>query len=472
VLQRFLPKNKSGGEKLMKKNKNVLAVFSILFLLTIMPFLVTKAAAATYEPLRTPVVGDNEVNGLGEIFAQFTGGRLQKNDTVIFRLPEGFIWTTADIGSDKAAAAASHQTTEQWNATTFEDSYARYGTSNYILVPRTYAGNENGLYKESVPVLRLTRLNDREVMMKIVDDPVPFQDCYFYIYVERVFVASGYSGNVSLQIDASPGSGLAGENNVYNSIECQDTPEIYTGVPGQKIGPIVITEAAAGRIGSGQSLKLRLPEGAGWLKLAEDSDNNLEISGSVSTADDGRTAEFKFTGKSKSAASLTLTDMEVAVKPGTTGNLQITVSGTAGLAGELSAAKISPPAAVFTVGQTGFELNGDKKTMDVAPYIEDDRLYLPVRYFAQAAGISENNIIWSQSEQSIEIKKSGSVVKLKIGDELMYVDNTPTLMDAAPEIIAPGRTMLPLSWVAKALGFEVYWEPGAQQAYILSLNKN
>ncbi len=451
----------------MKKNKNVLAVFSILFLLTLMPFWVTKAAAATYEPLRTPVVGDNEVNELGEIFAQFTGGMLQKNDTVIFSLPEGFIWTTAALRSDKAAAAASHQTTDHWNTTAFEDNYARYGTSNYILVPRTYAGNENGLYKDSVPVLSLTRLNDREVLMRIVGDPVPFQNCYFYIYVERVFVPSGYNGNVSLQINAPTGSGLAGENNIYNTIECRDTPEIYAGVPGQKIGSIVITEAAAGRIGNGQTLKLRLPEGAKWLKLGEDSDNNLEISGSVYSSDDGRTAEFKFTGKSKVAASLTLNDLEVAVKPGTTGELQIKASGTAGLAGELTAAKIIPPVAVFTVGQTEFWLDGAKKTMDVAPYIKDDRLYLPLRYFAQIAGVSENNIIWSPGDQSVEIREDGRVVKLKIGEKLMYVDNSPTLMDVAPEIVAPGRTMLPLSWTAKALGFEVYWEPGDQQAYVL-----
>jgi hypothetical protein len=105
--------------------------------------------------------------------------------------------------------------------------------------------------------------------------------------------------------------------------------------------------------------------------------------------------------------------------------------------------------------------------MDVAPYIKDERVYLPVRYFAQAAGVSEDNIIWSLADRSVEIRKDGRVVKLQIGGRLMYVDNVPVQMDAAPEIIAPGRTMLPLRWAAEALGREVYWDDAARVVKVL-----
>lgn len=454
----------------MKKNKNILVIFSCLLLLTAMLFLVAQASAATYEPLRIPNARDNEVNEMGVVFARFTGGELQKNDTVIFSLPAGFIWTTAALRADKSAASASFQTTAQWNTAAFEADYARYGTSNYFLVPSQYSGNPNGLFKGAVPALQLTRLSDNEVMLTIIDDPAPLQDCCFYIYAERVFVENGYSGNISLQVDASPGSGFGGQTSAGSTVECKPVPNVYAGIPGQKIGPIVITEAAAGRIGNGQSLTLRLPEGARWVKLAEDSANNLKINISESPLDNGRTAEFRFTGNSSTAAVLTLADMEVALEPGKRGNLIVKVSGTAGLSGELTAAKIILPVAVFTVGETKFDINGAENTMDVAPYVKDDRVYLPVRYFARATGITESDIIWSQGDQSIEIRKGGRVVKLKIGSNVMYVDNTPTLMDVAPEIVAPGRTMLPLSWVAQALGFDVYWDSGAHKAYISSLN--
>lgn len=454
------------------KYKIVLSVIFVFFLIfASIPFKVTQAEAiGVYESLTVPDVRSNEVNELGIIVARFIGGGLEKNDFAIFRLPAGFIWTTADLGSDETAASAACQTTDQWNTTAFTDDYTRYGTSNYVLVPKKYSGNDNGLFKEATPVLHFTRLNDREIAIRIIDDPTPFQDCYFYLYANRVFIADDYSGDVSLSIDAMPGSVFSSQESTISTVKCTSVPTIYAGIPGQKIGPIVITEVAAGRIGNGHSLTLRLPDGARWIKLAEDSDNNLKIRINGSPYDQGRMAEFKFTGNSDTAAVLTLKDMEVALKPGKRGDLIIDVGGTADLAGKLTVAKIIPPVAVFTVGETRFEINGAENTMDVAPYIKDDRVYLPLRYLAQAAGITESNIIWNQDQQGIEIKKEERAIKLKIGSNIMYINNAPTLMDVAPEIAAPGRTMLPISWVAQALGFEVYWDSGTQKAYFYNGN--
>lgn len=449
----------------MKKNKIVTAVFSFLLLLAVMPL---GATAKTYEPLRVPVARDNEVNELGLIFARFDGGALKKNDTVIFSLPSGFIWTTADLRADKSAASASAQTDSQWNTTAFGADYARYGTANYFFVPSQYSGSPNGLFKGTAPVLQIKRLSDNEIMLTIIDDPATLQDCCFYIYAERIFVENGYSGNISLQIDASPGSGFGGQTSVNNTVECKSVPTIYAGIPGQKIGPIVITEAAAGRLGNGQSLTLRLPDGVRWMKLAEDSVNGLGIKGSIS--DNGRTAEFVFKGLSNSAAVFALKDMEIAVREGMTGNLTIKVSGSAGLAGDLTGAEIANPAAVFTVGMDEYEINGAKDTMDIAPYIKDDRVYLPLRYFAGAVGVTDDDIIWKQDERSVEIRKNGKAVKLEIDSNIMYVDNSPVQMDVAPEIIAPGRAMLPLRWIAEALDRDIYWDETDHRAYVLGPN--
>ncbi len=454
----------------MRINKAVPVIMSILVLMIAASFIAGRAEAASYEPLTVPVVRDNEVNELGVIFAQFTGGELQKDDTAIFRLPDGFIWTTAALRSDETVASEAYQTNEEWNTKIFEDDYVRYGTSNYFLVPARYSGDQNGLFKESTPVLQLTRLNDRDVRVRVVADPVPYQDCYFYLYAERVFVADGYSGNVSIGIDAPGSSGFSGQASIGSTISCSDIPGIYAGIPGQKVGAFVINEAAKGSLQNGEILKLNLPEGAKWVKLAEDSANGLKISGSI--RDDGRTAEFKFTGESTAAADLTLEGMGVTVKAGTTGDLKVRVSGSAGLAGELTAAKVVFPAAAFTVGRAEFEINGVKNAMDVAPYIKGDRTYLPVRYMAVAVGVDDEDIIWNQGEQSVEIRKNGRVVKLVIGSNIMYVDNTQVQMDVAPEIVAPGRTMLPLRWIAEALGYDVYWDAAAQKAFILGLSRS
>jgi len=139
------------------------------------------------------------------------------------------------------------------------------------------------------------------------------------------------------------------------------------------------------------------------------------------------------------------------------------------LAGELSVAKIIPPAAVFTVGLAEFEISGVKNTMDVAPYIKDGRVFLPLRYFSRAVGVPDDNIIWNQDDQSVEIKKDGTVVKLVIGSDVMTVGSAQVRMDTKPEIIAPGRTMLPLRWAAEALGSDVSWDEKTRQVKVFTV---
>lgn len=453
----------------MKTRKTILAAASVLLLIAVMMFSAAPAkAAAIYEPLGIKTARAYYVNDLGRISGQFSAGTLQKGDFAFLRLPPDFIWTTADINSDQTVAAAAYQTTEEWNTIEATSSCVTYGTSNFIRVPAQCSGCDNGLFKGSTPVLRFTRISDNEVLMEVVEDLDPALECCLDIHAARVYVDKGTSEYISLTIDAPAGSGFDSDAGFYNSLECMDAPPVYAGIPGQKIGTVVIHEAEAGRFKEGQVLILELPAGAEWGKLAADSGNNLAVSGSVS--DGGKTAKFRFSGESAVAADLELKDMEVKLEPGATGWLKLQVMGSTGLAGELTAAKVVPPAAVFSVGKNEFEINGVKNTMDVAPYIKDDRAYLPVRYFARAAGVTDDNIVWNQGDRSIEIRKNGRAVILTIGSNLMYADNVPVQMDVAPEIVAPGRAMLPLRWIAEALGYDVYWDAAANKAFILGLS--
>lgn len=49
------------------------------------------------------------------------------------------------------------------------------------------------------------------------------------------------------------------------------------------------------------------------------------------------------------------------------------------------------------------------------------------------------------------------VVEMVIGSKTMLVDGKPVEMDVAPQIVPPGRTMLPVRFVAEGLGAEVEW---------------
>ena len=460
---------------------------------------------------------------------------------------------------------------------------------------------------------------------------------------------------VSGKSDITPSELTVGVYGTYEAtIEVDgDVPTVYAGMLEQVIADIVIEEAVADSIVSGRTLTLELPENARWGVLDSDSDSSLRIDPDGFPGRDGKIARFKFSGSSKDAAELVLSEMEVVLEPGITGDLVIKVGGTAGLSGELTVAEIISPItaeaasvpevrigsvneageititegedgvikknewitldlpagvrfankpkveviegdlridegsvktakdgdqddnqalfyvetdsteastikvsninyivdrtvpegdiklsvkgdalvevndpievedyyeldeekewviidgekayklddgkifsrtgsaakvsnakvvtpadstyksnAVFVIGDTNYTVNGVQMTADVAPYLKNDRTYLPVRYVATALGVADANIMWNEAEQSVVIIKGDRVVKLVIGSSTMMINGVPFTMDVAPEIVDPGRTMLPLRWVAQALGADVQWDAATQTVTIDTL---
>lgn len=127
-------------------------------------------------------------------------------------------------------------------------------------------------------------------------------------------------------------------------------------------------------------------------------------------------------------------------------------------------------ASIFSVNNASYSVTNDGETktvaMDVAPYIKDNRTYTPVRYLAYACGVTEDGIQWDQETQTITISKDDITIKLTIGSDTLTKNNEIIVMDVAPELIDPGRTMLPARWVSEALGATVTWDETAQQVTI------
>lgn len=125
------------------------------------------------------------------------------------------------------------------------------------------------------------------------------------------------------------------------------------------------------------------------------------------------------------------------------------------------------PVAVFTVGEKFYLVKGQRQAMDVAPYLKDDRAFLPVRFTAEAFGVSGDNIIWDEAGRKLTLIKGDHVVQLSIGSRAMLVNGRPTAMDVAPEIIS-GRIMLPLRYIAQALGCTISWDDATRQVLLFS----
>lgn len=128
----------------------------------------------------------------------------------------------------------------------------------------------------------------------------------------------------------------------------------------------------------------------------------------------------------------------------------------------LLAGAASASAATFTskffIGKKYFYINSEKKTMDTAPVIESGRTLLPIRYAAYAVNIPEANITWDEKAKKAVVKKGDSTVVFTVGSKTMDKDGTKTQMDVSP-VMKSGRMLLPLRFVAKALGVNCEYVP-------------
>lgn len=248
----------------------------------------------------------------------------------------------------------------------------------------------------------------------------------------------------------------------------------------QAAGKIVIKEAADGALKAGD-LVLELPMGVEF-SGAPDVDvieGDLDL-GSVTV--DGNELTIDIDATSDLASTIEITDIKYDVdNRAAAGDIKVEIKTQDGTGGEyfddaeddaiatvVNAAIVSPTKrdASFVIGSTTYTVNGEEQTMDVAPYIKNDRTYMPVRYAALACGVDENNIIWDGVNRTVTLIRGDRVVQMTIGSKVMLINGASITMDVAPEIAAPGRTMLPFRFVAQALGATVTWDGTTQTVYM------
>ncbi|MDH7577417.1 MAG: copper amine oxidase N-terminal domain-containing protein [Bacillota bacterium] len=119
------------------------------------------------------------------------------------------------------------------------------------------------------------------------------------------------------------------------------------------------------------------------------------------------------------------------------------------------------------IGQNKAVVNGESKTLDTAPMLYEDRTMVPLRFIAESLGA---NVQWDPAEQKIMIATGGESgpaektqfdVILKIGQNQAFVNSEPKTLDVPP-MLYKGRTMVPLRFIAEALGADVQWDPAEQ----------
>jgi len=334
----------------------------------------------------------------------------------------------------------------------------------------------------------------------------------------EVVLEAGTTGD--LEIEVSGTAGLSGKIKVAEEIapvevKADGKPEVRIGLAGQKGADLTITEAAAGAIEdfTGAKLYVDLPDGmkfdkipkveitegdldideSGIKRQKDDIDDNLlvipidrksskastiKISDLVYTLD-RNVPEGDITVKIKGSAVVQVhdkTEIDDYYKPDINGIVKIAtfeafklddnkIWPQSGTAAKVAAAtcvtpapgEVKPGTAVFTIGDTKYKVGDKEETMDVAPYVKNNRTYLPVRYVAYALGVSTSNILWDNANGTATLIKGDRVIQVQIKSKIMLINGAKVTMDVAPEI-KDGRTMLPFRWIAQALGASVEWD--------------
>ncbi len=123
----------------------------------------------------------------------------------------------------------------------------------------------------------------------------------------------------------------------------------------------------------------------------------------------------------------------------------------------------------FFLNSTTYYQDSSAYMMDVAPIIIEDRTFLPVRYVADALGAE---IEWLGAENRVDIVRGENKISLWIDQPQATVNVALHFIDpqnhkVVPTLLPPGRTMLPIRFIAESLDCQVEWDAQTKEVKIV-----
>ncbi|MGE5397054.1 MAG: stalk domain-containing protein, partial [Chitinophagales bacterium] len=122
----------------------------------------------------------------------------------------------------------------------------------------------------------------------------------------------------------------------------------------------------------------------------------------------------------------------------------------------------------FFLNNIRYYINDKVNSMDTAPISKDKRTLLPIRYVATPLGADVN---WDPVNQKVTVTLGNTVLELWVNKNIALVNGVEKHIDpdnasVVPITVPPGRTMLPLRFIAENLGCDVDWDQIAQEAKV------
>ncbi|MEW6081424.1 MAG: N-acetylmuramoyl-L-alanine amidase family protein [Bacillota bacterium] len=112
------------------------------------------------------------------------------------------------------------------------------------------------------------------------------------------------------------------------------------------------------------------------------------------------------------------------------------------------------PPTVYASSGIQLLIDGTHIIADVPPRIVGGRTLVPIRVVSESLGAK---VDWDGSTRTVTVERAGTSLSLRIGEPTAVVNGKSVPLDVPPSII-DSRTMVPIRFVATALGAEVSWD--------------
>ncbi|PWK07900.1 ABC transporter substrate-binding protein [Tumebacillus permanentifrigoris] len=122
------------------------------------------------------------------------------------------------------------------------------------------------------------------------------------------------------------------------------------------------------------------------------------------------------------------------------------------------------PTASHAADPVHIVIDGVVQTFDVAPYVKNDRTYIPLRGVLEKLGA---HVFWNEILTQVIVKKGNTFVTLMPDQSVATVNGAVKVLDAPPEL-QNERTMIPLRFLVEALGADVKWDGNTNTVSITS----
>ncbi|MCK5848940.1 MAG: copper amine oxidase N-terminal domain-containing protein [Caldisericia bacterium] len=122
---------------------------------------------------------------------------------------------------------------------------------------------------------------------------------------------------------------------------------------------------------------------------------------------------------------------------------------------------------MLIIGSKNAKVNEKTVALDVAPFIDSGRTFVPFRFIGESLGAKVGYTVDASGRVDTVTYSIGTTnIILYIGKREAIVNGSTVYLDVAPKILQ-GRTVIPLRFVTEALGCKVEWDGQKMQVTIL-----